>query len=119
MSTPPICACAQVRAPVEFQGTLFGDLNRRKGLIQNSDSEADEVVMQAQVRARGANPSIHGQIRATLRALGESGCRSCLHVPRHGFVSCTASVKPQNFVCFLTGSASPQDLSCRIPVIVQ
>lgn len=40
----------QVRAPVEFQGTIIGDLNRRKGVIQNSDSEADEVVMQAHVR---------------------------------------------------------------------
>ncbi|KAK9819578.1 hypothetical protein WJX81_004976 [Elliptochloris bilobata] len=44
----PIMA-VEVRAPVEFQGTIFGDLNRRKGIIQNSDSEADEVVMQAQV----------------------------------------------------------------------
>ncbi len=46
-------AGAQVRAPVEFQGTIIGDLNRRKGVILNSDSEADEVVMQAQARPQG------------------------------------------------------------------
>ena len=50
----------QVRAPVEFQGTIFGDLNRRKGAIQNSDSEADEVVMQAQVCLQGANLTRNG-----------------------------------------------------------
>ena len=53
-------ACVQVRAPVEFQGTIFGDLNRRKGAIQNSESEADEVVMQAQVRFADTKLTRHG-----------------------------------------------------------
>ena len=39
----------QVRAPAEFQGTVIGDLNRRKGLIQNSEGEDDDVVLVAQV----------------------------------------------------------------------
>ena len=38
-----------VRAPVEFQGTIIGDLNRRKGVILNSEGELDDVVMKAQV----------------------------------------------------------------------
>ncbi len=48
----PVMA-VEVRAPTEFQGSIIGDLNRRKGLILNSESEAEEVVMQAQV-SRGA-----------------------------------------------------------------
>ena len=39
----------QVRAPTEFQGTVIGDLNRRKGVIQNSEAEGDDTVMNAQV----------------------------------------------------------------------
>ena len=45
----------EVRAPTEFQGTIIGDLNRRKGIILNSEGEGDQVVMQAQVRSQGAN----------------------------------------------------------------
>ncbi len=40
-----------VRAPAEFQGTIIGDLNRRKGVILNSEGELDDVVMKAQVTA--------------------------------------------------------------------
>ena len=39
----------QIRAPSEFQGTIIGDVNRRKGLIQNSEGEAEDVVVEAQV----------------------------------------------------------------------
>ncbi len=41
-----------VRAPAEFQGTIIGDLNRRKGVILNSEGELDDVVMKAQVLPR-------------------------------------------------------------------
>ena len=41
--------CLQIRAPIEFQGSIIGDVNRRKGLIQNSEAEADEVVVEAHV----------------------------------------------------------------------
>ncbi|BDA42638.1 probable elongation factor G, mitochondrial at C-terminar half [Coccomyxa sp. Obi] len=44
----PVMA-VDVRAPSEFQGAIIGDLNRRKGIILNSEAEADDVVMQAQV----------------------------------------------------------------------
>ena len=40
---------AQIRAPTEYQGAIIGDVNRRKGLIQNSEAEADEVVVEAHV----------------------------------------------------------------------
>eukprot|EP00891_Asterochloris_glomerata_P009894 jgi/Astpho2/9894/Aster-06607 len=39
----------RVRAPNEFQGNIIGDINRRKGLIQNSEAEALDVVVQAHV----------------------------------------------------------------------
>ncbi|KAK9817030.1 hypothetical protein WJX72_008654 [[Myrmecia] bisecta] len=39
----------EVRAPAEFQGTIIGDLNRRKGLIQGSEQEGDDVVLGAHV----------------------------------------------------------------------
>ena len=38
-----------MRAPNEFQGNIIGDINRRKGLIQNSEAEALDVVVQAHV----------------------------------------------------------------------
>ncbi len=41
--------CLQIRAPTEFQGTIIGDVNRRKGLIQNSEGEGEDVVVEAQV----------------------------------------------------------------------
>ncbi|KAK9843313.1 hypothetical protein WJX74_010202 [Apatococcus lobatus] len=39
----------EIRAPTEFQGTIIGDVNRRKGLIQNSEAEGEDVVVEAQV----------------------------------------------------------------------
>lgn len=47
-----------VRAPAEFQGTIIGDLNRRKGVILNSEGELDDVVMKAQV-IMSAAVSVH------------------------------------------------------------
>eukprot|EP00238_Polyblepharides_amylifera_P007245 CAMPEP_0196581782 /NCGR_PEP_ID=MMETSP1081-20130531/35549_1 /TAXON_ID=36882 /ORGANISM="Pyramimonas amylifera, Strain CCMP720" /LENGTH=647 /DNA_ID=CAMNT_0041902133 /DNA_START=487 /DNA_END=2430 /DNA_ORIENTATION=+ len=38
-----------VIVPVEFQGSVVGDLNRRKGEIRNSEQEADDVVITARV----------------------------------------------------------------------
>lgn len=35
--------------PIEFQGALVGAVNRRKGVIQSSDQQADEVVINAEV----------------------------------------------------------------------
>jgi elongation factor G len=39
----------QVQAPTEFQGTVIGDLNRRKGVILNSEAEGDDTIMDSQV----------------------------------------------------------------------
>lgn len=39
----------EVRAPTEFQGTVVGDINRRKGVIVNSEQEMDDVVIVAEV----------------------------------------------------------------------
>lgn len=39
----------EVTVPVEFQGSVMGDLNRRKGMILDSSQEADDAIIQAQV----------------------------------------------------------------------
>jgi translation elongation factor EF-G len=40
----------EVRAPVEYQGALMGDLNRRRGIIQDAVGELEDTVITAQVR---------------------------------------------------------------------
>ena len=40
----------EVRAPQEYQGALMGDLNRRRGIIQDSTTELEDAVITAQVR---------------------------------------------------------------------
>ena len=39
----------EVRAPTEFQGAVMGDINRRKGLINGSEQEGDDTVLDALV----------------------------------------------------------------------
>ncbi|KAI3429283.1 hypothetical protein D9Q98_005379 [Chlorella vulgaris] len=39
----------EITAPSEFQGNIIGDVNRRKGIIQGSEQEGDDVVINAHV----------------------------------------------------------------------
>jgi elongation factor G len=39
----------EVRVPAEFQGTIIGDLNRRKGIIHDSTHDGDDVIITAAV----------------------------------------------------------------------
>jgi elongation factor G len=39
----------EITVPNEFQGAVIGDLNRRKGVVQNSEAEGEDVVIVAQV----------------------------------------------------------------------
>lgn len=39
----------EVSAPTEFQGTIIGDINRRKGVIMGSEQEGDDVIIDAHV----------------------------------------------------------------------
>jgi elongation factor G len=39
----------EVTVPSEFQGAIVGAVNRRKGLIQSSDAQGDDVVINAEV----------------------------------------------------------------------
>lgn len=41
----------EVKAPVEFQGTIVGNINRRKGMIVNSEQDGDDIVIAAHVSA--------------------------------------------------------------------
>ena len=38
-----------ITAPVEFQGTIIGQINRRKGIILNTESGSGDVSIQAEV----------------------------------------------------------------------
>ena len=44
----PVMA-VEVSVPSEFQGAVIGDINRRKGVVMNSEAEGDDVVINAQV----------------------------------------------------------------------
>ncbi|PRW60865.1 elongation factor G- mitochondrial isoform A [Chlorella sorokiniana] len=39
----------EITAPNEFQGTVIGDVNRRKGIIMGSEQEGDDVIINAHV----------------------------------------------------------------------
>ena len=39
----------EICAPVEFQGPVVASVNRRKGLVINSEQEGDDVILQAEV----------------------------------------------------------------------
>ncbi|KAL6771325.1 hypothetical protein ACKKBG_A25895 [Auxenochlorella protothecoides x Auxenochlorella symbiontica] len=39
----------EVQAPTEFQGGVMGDINRRKGVINGSEQEGDDTVLEASV----------------------------------------------------------------------
>jgi len=39
----------ELKAPVEFQGSIIGDINRRKGIIIGSDQDGDDAVVLAHV----------------------------------------------------------------------
>ncbi len=39
----------EVTVPVEFQGAIVGAVNRRKGVIQSSDQQGDDVIINAEV----------------------------------------------------------------------
>lgn len=39
----------EITIPVEYQGAIVGSVNRRKGLILNSEQQADDVVLFAEV----------------------------------------------------------------------
>lgn len=41
--------CVELKAPVEFQGSVTGDLNKRKGIIVGSGQEGDDCVITANV----------------------------------------------------------------------
>lgn len=39
----------EIKAPQEFQGSVVSGVNRRKGLIVGSETEGDDVVINAHV----------------------------------------------------------------------
>ena len=43
----------QITVPSEFQGNVIGDINRRKGVIQSSEQEGDDVIINVRERVRG------------------------------------------------------------------
>ncbi|CAL5219817.1 g1728 [Coccomyxa viridis] len=69
-----------VRAPAEFQGTIIGDLNRRKGVILNSEGELDDVVMKAQVPLNDMFGYSTG-LRSMTQGKGEFTMEYARHMP--------------------------------------
>ena len=98
------CLCAalqctvrlQVRAPSEFQGNVIGDLNRRKGLILNSEGEDLDVVLLAQVGCEAALTQYVRAEQALARGLGCTCLRSApvLQVP--GWAALQVPVQPEH-----------------------
>ena len=39
----------EIRSPQEFQGSVVGNVNRRKGMVVDSEAEGDDFVLTAQV----------------------------------------------------------------------
>lgn len=70
----------QITAPSEFQGNIIGDVNRRKGIIQGSEQEGDDVV----INVRQAHTHIKQQIACVLR-VGSRGFRTCASESAHGW----------------------------------
>ena len=57
-----------MQAPTEFQGTVIGDLNKRKGIILNSETQGDDAIVDAQVAQSSAHhPNL---LSVELKALG-------------------------------------------------
>ena len=66
----------QITAPTEFQGTVIGDVNRRKGVIMGSEQEGDDVVIQVGVAI----------LRGCCRRSGGGAGRARLLPPQRGSV---------------------------------
>lgn len=66
----------EVRAPVEHQGSIMGDLNRRRGMIQDATSEAEDTVITAVVRSAACDTQFRG---AGTETGGKAG--ACVQVP--------------------------------------
>jgi len=43
----------EVTTPMEFQGAVMGAINKRKGVVQNTEVEGDYVIIQADVALNG------------------------------------------------------------------
>ncbi|GAB4816300.1 hypothetical protein N2152v2_003346 [Parachlorella kessleri] len=70
----------EVCAPSEFQGTIIGDINRRKGIIQGSEQEGDDVIITAHVPLNdmfGYSTSL----RSMTQGKGEFTMEYCQHSP--------------------------------------
>ena len=66
-----------MQAPTEFQGTVIGDLNKRKGLILNSETQGDDAIVDAQVwLIRPEKPGISSVMHAQIGSLTDIGCPS-------------------------------------------
>eukprot|EP01025_Chloroclados_australasicus_P019069 TRINITY_DN20248_c1_g1_i1.p1 TRINITY_DN20248_c1_g1~~TRINITY_DN20248_c1_g1_i1.p1 ORF type:complete len:138 (-),score=20.53 TRINITY_DN20248_c1_g1_i1:48-401(-) len=70
----------EVRAPVEYQGTIMGDLNRRRGMIQDAATEVEDTVVTAVVPLSemfGYSSSLRSQTAGK----GEYSMEFCRHAP--------------------------------------
>ena len=70
----------EVTVPVEFQGTVMGDLNRRKGMILDSSQQAEDAVLQALVPLAGMF-GYSTALRSNTQGKGEFTMEYAHHAP--------------------------------------
>ncbi|GBF93929.1 elongation factor G [Raphidocelis subcapitata] len=70
----------EVTVPVEFQGTVMGDLNRRKGLILDSSQQQEDAILQALVPLAGMF-GYSTSLRSNTQGKGEYAMEYSHHAP--------------------------------------
>ena len=70
----------EVVAPVEFQGAVVSQINRRKGVIMDSEQQGDEVIMQANIPLNNMF-GYSSELRSATQGKGEFSMEYLKHAP--------------------------------------
>ena len=70
----------EIVAPIEFQGPVVASINRRKGVVMNSDQEGDDVVLDAQVPLNNMF-GYSTDLRSMTQGKGEFSMHYAKHIP--------------------------------------
>lgn len=86
-----ISCMMQVQAPTEFQGTVIGDLNKRKGLILNSETQGDDAIVDAQVCCKVTYGSLAPITDHAQASLHSAECQCHILLSNRNQASCNVS----------------------------
>ena len=70
----------EVVAPVEFQGAVVSQINRRKGVIMDSEQQGDDVIMQANIPLNNMF-GYSSELRSATQGKGEFSMEYLKHAP--------------------------------------